>query len=183
MSRFFGEIRQAGYVVADIEAAMRHWSEVLGVGPWFYAPRVPVQNFRYNGVAATPETSVALANSGALQIELIQPRNDAPSVYRDFLAAGRTGLQHVACWTTHFDDDMRRLGGLGYKVIMQGDVGRNGRYVYFDTELFPGTMVELSEVAGPKGTMFRMIREAAQGWDGRDPVRPFPDLTKLADSA
>jgi hypothetical protein len=24
-----------------------------------------------------------------------------------------------------------------------------------------------------------MIREAAQDWDGRDPVRPFPDLTTL----
>ncbi|HZZ11808.1 MAG TPA: VOC family protein, partial [Paraburkholderia sp.] len=25
MSRFFGEIRQAGYVVRDIEAAMDYW--------------------------------------------------------------------------------------------------------------------------------------------------------------
>ena len=32
---------------------------------------------------------------------------------------------------------------------------------------------------GPKGTMFRLIREAAEGWDGTDPVRPFPDLSKL----
>jgi len=38
-------------------------------------------------------------------------------------------------------------------------------------------VVELSETAGPKGRMFRMIREAAEGWDGRDPVRPFPDLS------
>jgi hypothetical protein len=29
--------------------------------------------------------------------------------------------------------------------------------------------------------MFRLIREASQGWDGSDPVRPFPDLTALAD--
>ena len=32
MSRFLGEIRQLGYVVHDIEAAMDHWSRVLGVG-------------------------------------------------------------------------------------------------------------------------------------------------------
>jgi hypothetical protein len=24
-----------------------------------------------------------------------------------------------------------------------------------------------------------MIREASEGWDGKDPVRPFPDLSKL----
>ena len=36
MSMFFGEIRQLGYVVPDIEAAMDYWSRVLGVGPCFY---------------------------------------------------------------------------------------------------------------------------------------------------
>ena len=43
MSRLLGEIRQNGYVVRDVEAAMRHWSEVLGVGPFFYFERVPIE--------------------------------------------------------------------------------------------------------------------------------------------
>ena len=37
MSRLFGPMRQVGMVVRDIEKAMRHWVEVCGVGPWFYA--------------------------------------------------------------------------------------------------------------------------------------------------
>jgi hypothetical protein len=37
MNRIFGAIRQSGYVVRDIEAALRHWTSVLGVGPFFYA--------------------------------------------------------------------------------------------------------------------------------------------------
>ena len=64
MSRFFGDIRQAGYVVADIEAAMDYWSRELGIGPWFYNPRVPIVNYRYRGKAYEPHNSVALANSG-----------------------------------------------------------------------------------------------------------------------
>jgi hypothetical protein len=40
-------------------------------------------------------------------------------------------------------------------------------------------VIELSEVAGPKGKLFKMIREASLGWDGSDPVRPFPDLSTL----
>ena len=44
MSRFLGEIRQLGYVVHDIEAAMDYWSSTLGVGPWYYNPRVPIVN-------------------------------------------------------------------------------------------------------------------------------------------
>ena len=34
MSRFLGEIRQFGYVVDDIEAGMKYWTEVMGVGPF-----------------------------------------------------------------------------------------------------------------------------------------------------
>ena len=43
--------------------------------------------------------SVALANSGPVQVELIQQRNELRSIYRDFVAAGKLGLQHVAYWT------------------------------------------------------------------------------------
>lgn len=179
MSRFFGEVRQAGYVVPDIEEAMLYWANVLGVGPWFYAPKVPVVNFTSRGEPSYPETSVALANSGPLQIELIQPRNDAPSMYQDFLKAGHQGLQHVAYWTENYDADLKRLLAQGFKVGMAGEVGTNGRFCYFETGIHPGSVIELSEVKGPKGKMFRLIREASEGWDGKDPIRPFPDLSKL----
>jgi len=179
LSVFFGEIRQLGYVVPDIEAAMDYWSRVLGVGPFFYAERVPVVNFTYRGAPSSPVTSVALANSGAVQVELIQQRNDAPTMYRDFVAAKGSGLQHVAYWTQNFDADMARLSARGFKVGMGGEVGARGRFVYFETEYHPGAVIELSEVEGPKGRMFDLIRNAAAGWDGSDPVRPFPDLSKL----
>ena len=104
MSRFFGPIRQLGYVVPDIEAAMQYWSETLGVGPFFYNPRVPIVNYHYRGQKYEPHNSVALANSGGVQVELIQTRNDVPSMYRDFLQAGRTGLQHCGS----LDDGLRR---------------------------------------------------------------------------
>ena len=106
MSRIFGAITQNGYVVRDIEAAMRHWIDVLGVGPWFYVARAPIEDFQYRGAPSPVEVSIALANSGALQIELIQQRNDAPSMYRDFLQAGNERLQHVAYWTQTFDADL-----------------------------------------------------------------------------
>ena len=179
MSVFFGEIRQLGYVVPDIEAAMDYWSRVLGVGPFFYAERVPVVNFTYRGAPSSPVTSVALANSGPVQVELIQQRNDAPTMYRDFVQAKGSGLQHVAYWTQNFDADMARLTARGFKVGMGGEVGARGRFVYFETEYHPGAVIELSEVEGPKGKMFDLIRNAAAGWDGSDPVRPFPDLSKL----
>ena len=66
-------------------------------------------NFTYRGEPSSPITSVALANSGPVQVELIQQRNDAPTMYRDFVQAKGSGLQHVAYWTQNFDADMERL--------------------------------------------------------------------------
>ena len=183
MSRFFGEIRQVAYLVPDIEAAMDYWSGVLGVGPWFYNPKVPIKNYTYRGERYEPHNSVALANAGGLQVELLQTRNDVPSMYRDFIRAGHQGAQHFAYWTESFDADLKRAEEAGFKVCMGGEVGENGRFVYFEDAkhpgLHPGTVVELSEVAGPKGKLFRIIREASRDWDGKDPVRPFPDLSTL----
>jgi catechol 2,3-dioxygenase-like lactoylglutathione lyase family enzyme len=176
MSRLLGEIRQFGYVVDDIEAAMKYWAEVMGVGPWYYNPKVPIQNYTYEGARYEVHNSVALANSGSVQVELIQTRNDAPSMYRDFIQTHKTGLQHVAFWTKNFDDDLAKMLAHGFKVKMSGDVGKNGRFVYFDKEYHPGTVIELSEVVGPKGDMFKLIRESSVDWDGSDQVRPFPNL-------
>ena len=179
MSRIFGDVRQNGYVVPDIEAALLHWTRVLGVGPFYYFERVPLEEFRYRGEPSPLEVSIALANSGALQIELIQQRNDAPSMYRDFLAREkRGGLQHVAYWTQTFDADLERRGTAGFEVAQSGQLGADGRFVYFDTERTPegateanpGTVVELSEVSGAKGKFFAHIAQKAASWDGEDAI-------------
>ena len=171
MSRVFGAVRQNGYVVRDIEAAMDHWTRVLGVGPFFYFGSVPVEQPMYRGKPTAMDVSIALANSGPLQIELIQQRNDAPSLYRDFLDAGHEGLQHVAYWTTAMDADLARLAAAGYEVAQSGAIGADGRSVYYATEQHPGTVVELSEISGRKGRFFEHIAETARTWDGTDPIR------------
>ncbi len=171
MPTHFGPIRQNGYVVRDIESALRHWTEVLGVGPFFYFERVPVEDFRYRGAPSPLEVSIALANWGELQIELIQQRNDAPSMYRDFLEAGREGLQHVAVWTEAMDAELERLAAVGFRVGQSGTIGAGGRFVYLETEAHPGTVVEVSEISGPKGRFFAHVKQAAAEWDGSEPVR------------
>jgi hypothetical protein len=176
VSRIFGAIRQNGYVVKDIEEAMRHWSEVMGVGPWFYNEAVPLLDFTYKGTPSAPVCSVAFSNSGMLQIELIQQRNEAPTLFLDFLNAGHEGLQHVAYWTESFDRDRAKALTLGYKVGHEGSTGKYGPFVYFQTESHPGTVIELSAVVGIKKRLFAHIAAAADEWDGSDPIRPFPKL-------
>ena len=178
MSRLFGPLRQNGYVVRDIRDAMRRWSEVAGVGPWFFAERAPIRDFRYRGAPSPVELSIALANSGDLQIELIEQRNDAPSLYRDFLKEGREGLQHIAFWTADFAADRARALDRGLRIGHEGRTGEWGPFVYFDSYFDSaaraGSVIELSDVGGAKAALFARIAEAARGWDGKAPVRPFP---------
>lgn len=170
MSRLFGEIRQLGYVVRDIEAAMRHWAETLGVGPWFYVEKFAVRDFRYKGAPSPAVFSVALANSGATQLELIQPRDEHPTMYRDFLAGGREGLQHVSTWPVDYDGVLRAALAAGHKVGQSGDTSR-GPFAYFETEARPGTVMEIAALTPTRKRVFDAVEAAARGWDGRDPIR------------
>ncbi|OUZ10291.1 glyoxalase [Aeromicrobium sp. PE09-221] len=174
MSRIFGAVTQNGYVVRDLDSAIKHWVDALGVGPWFYFEDVQVEDFRYRGEPSDARISVALANSGDLQIELIQPSNDAPSMYRDFLAAGHEGLQHMCYWTTEYQDLYDNAIDLGYVVGQEGKIGgEHGRFAYFETQGHPGTVVEISDVSGPKRAVFDFIRKSSIGWDGSKPIRPM----------
>jgi len=166
-----GAIRQTAYVVADIEAEMRRWVEELGVGPWFYVERAAFRDYVHRGVRSDPHVSIALANSGPHQIELIQQRCATPTMYAEFTEAGRSGLHHVAFWTAEFDARLAELVALGYAVGQSGAVGADGRFAYLVHPARPDDIVELSETGGRKGRFFEHVAEAARSWDGTDPIR------------
>jgi hypothetical protein len=48
---------------------MGHWVGVCGVGPWFYAEQLPLDEFRYKDRPYDLKVSVALANSGDVHLE------------------------------------------------------------------------------------------------------------------
>lgn len=171
MSLLLGAARQVGYVVKDIEKAMAQWVR-LGVGPWFYKEDVGTTEFRYYGEDSPPPAlSIALANSGDLQLELIQQRDDAPSLYRDTLRQAGEAAQHVAYWTLdRYDDHVGTLLELGYVEGHGGRMGTRGRFGYFVHPELPSAMIEISELTGGKGEHFERVRAASKSWDGRDAV-------------
>lgn len=171
MSRLFGPMRQVGVVVRDIEAAMRHWVDVCGVGPWYYTDKLALTAFTYGDKRYDDiHVSIALANSGEMQIELIQQRCSTPSMYRDFLAAGREGMQHWSSWPENYEAVYQRALAAGYTVGQEGQSPR-GPFVYFKNEGHPGTVIEMAEMTSTRRSIFDQIRQAALGWDGSDPIR------------
>src|SRR6185369_10374617 len=135
MSRLFGEVRQIAFVVRDVERAMQYWIETLGVGPFFVLREITPDTFRYRGAPSpAPTLTIGFANSGTLQVELIQQHDDRPSAYRDFLASGREGLQHVSSWLTRaeYDATMARALAAGAVVAHEGAMAGGGvRFAYF----------------------------------------------------
>lgn len=85
-----GRIGQIGYVVRDSDQALATWLE-LGAGPWFVI-RARRQRAIYRGEPCNLTLSIAVANSGELQIEILHQEEDTPSIFAEFLASGHDGL-------------------------------------------------------------------------------------------
>lgn len=170
LHNFFGSIAQLGYVVRDIDASIAGFVR-SGIGPWFLLRDVKPENFSYKGAPSGMAMDVAVANSGDIQIELIMPTNAAPSMYRDFLDAGREGLQHFAYWSKDYQALYDRALAAGFSVGQEGQLGGpSGRFAYLETEHHPGTCVEISDLGGAKAALFDYVKTAAAHWDGANPV-------------
>ena len=97
---------QMCYVVPDIRAAMSVWVDKLKVGPWFLLDHFTGGNPKYRGRDSTADVSIAMSFAGHMNIELIQPNNDAPSVYREWIDRRGYGFHHWGRATTNFDQDV-----------------------------------------------------------------------------
>jgi hypothetical protein len=174
MSILFGSIRQMGYVVLDIEAAMQHWTRALRIGPFYYAEDVPINQLSYRGAASDVRASIALSYSGSMQIALIQQRNDAPSSFLDFLNAGRDGLHHVGFFSSNFDRDLYRAREAGLDILQTSIIGNpDGKFAILGSGDPVRTKPALIATCDSNLDLFHMVEKEAQRWDGSGPIRRF----------
>ena len=162
-------ISQVAYVVASLDDALEHWIEVLDVAPFFVYRHVELADCTYEGRPTSIELSVALGQSGDVQVELIEQHGDTPSIYR---AQESSNAHHVALWTRAFDDVLSMCRSRGLRDLQWGSAsGEPGeRFDYF-APLGPGPMIEVVEVLDAKAAMYAQIADAARTYDGSDPVR------------
>ena len=168
-------VRQLAYVVKDMDAALKYWTETLKTGPFFLFEHCPLRNQRYRGnpAATDADVTLALGNSGDLQIELIFQHNNAPSVYKEFLDAGRVGVHHFGMMPEDYKATCAQYKELGHEAAFECTVG-GAELVYFDTVQTVGHFIELWDNNEVFKDLFMMVEDAAKNWDGTDPVRPGP---------
>jgi hypothetical protein len=171
MTQRFGPVMQLGFVVPDLEQALEHWTRTVGVGPFFVLSHIQFAEVRYRGLPTDADISVAVAQWGEVQVELIQQFNDSPSIYSHFAGRAQGGLQHVGVMTRSVQDDLERLRPLGIEAVQQGHTANGIRFAYINTDAHPGGMIELIEHGPAIDGFFALVRAAAQGWDGSEPVR------------
>lgn len=168
-----GSVRQNGYVVRNLERAIESWL-ALGVAPWLVMRGVRQPGGRYRGAPSEPALSIAFANSGELQIELIQPEDGTPSIYREFLDAGREGFHHLAWWAEDFDGALARATAAGWNIAQASAADAGARFAYFEVGARDPMIVEVMELNAVTRALTDAVRSAAADWDGSgSAIRPI----------
>lgn len=172
----FGEIRQLGHIVTDMDRALDFWTNRLKVGPFFLMPEIEFFNYSYRGrEMASPRIAIAIAFSGSMQIELIQQLDDTPSAYTEFLSSGRSGLHHYSAWFSNREDYERTRSWAidsNFQLVQECRPEDSSRLAYFETANPAAPLFELSEGLVPGvAEMMEAVEQACRDWDGSDPVR------------
>lgn len=165
-----GPIMQLAYVPRDFDAALRHWTRTMGVGPFFTLDHVAYREARYRGRPTNIDFSMALAYWGDVQIELIRQHNDAPSAYTDWLRDGRDGLHHVCVLVEDISRARATCAAAGAEVIQEVLLD-GAEVIYVAPGEVPGMIIEFLQPSAAILGLFEVIREAARDWDGSNPVR------------
>jgi glyoxalase/bleomycin resistance protein/dioxygenase superfamily protein len=163
-------IIQFAYTVDDIQRAMRHYTDLLRVGPWFLiGPFVPAKGI-YRGAVTTMRISLAVAFAGEAMVELIEQHDEAPSVYQETLKArGAHGFHQWAIGARDFEETVARFRQ-GYSEAFSDISPRGVRVVYFDTTRHLPGMLEVIEMTADVEEQYRRMYQAARDWDGRHAV-------------
>ena len=166
-----GTVMQIAYVPDDFDTALAFWTKTMGVGPFFALDHVKLEDVTYRGAPVDVDFSMVIGYWGDIQIELIRQHNDAPSIYKAWRDEGREGVHHVCILVDDMDLARQVCAQAGAVVVQQGKVAGGGEVIYVDTGGGPGTMVEILKTGSGGREFFGMMRDAARGWDGTDPVR------------
>jgi hypothetical protein len=167
LDKSYGPINQNAFVVEDLDGGIAFWTRTMHVGPFFRFPKIEYERSDYRGKPQAMEAAVAIAYSGDLMIELVEPQG--PSIFQESLDARSLGLHHVAVLA----DDMLRaaadLEARGAKRVQGGCVKEGSCVAYYEV---PGLdpMLEVACLKPDVLALFDVVKRAAALWDGKAPI-------------
>jgi len=166
-------VRQIAWFTPDIEAAARAHSAAFGSGPYFVFEHVPLAWSEHRGVRVGHDHSSAYGQWGDVMIEFVTQHGNDPSAFHDMFPVGSSahGLHHLALWV---DDLVSAIAGFAAQAMPLAQLSETAtgtRYAFVDARGTLGHMIELYEPSDQLTGFYAMVRDAAKGWDGSDPMR------------
>jgi len=134
-------LSQVGIVVRDIDKTAAFYHSTFGIGPFGIIPEVKFEGALLRGRPTSTSIKVAFAQSGPVQIELIQPL-EGQSIYTEFLAAKGEGLHHLGFEVDDFHGWLARFKSKGVEPVFWHNMGWMA-FAYLGTDSVGGVMIEL----------------------------------------
>jgi Glyoxalase/Bleomycin resistance protein/Dioxygenase superfamily len=160
---------QIAFIVENLEEAALHWARTFGAGPFFLLRELPVSNVRGpDGAPAVFEQGIAVGQWGPIMVELVEVRKVESEPAATIMST--PGFNHIAYFAADPEAESARLVNSGAPVLLTLDFG--GVPVHFhDGRATAGYVIEHYPYVDAIEQTYRMVAEAADGWDGTDPIR------------
>ena len=169
-----GGIAQTAFVVEDLRASIDHWVADCKAGPFFVLDHFLVPGQIYRGEESKSDITIAMGFAGHILIELIQPLDDHPSVYRETIRHRGYGFHHFGLACADVEATSREYQVRGYAEVFRAAVPTGGEVAYLDNGSGPQWgFIELLPVTPGMDETFTRFWRASLDWDGSDPVRSF----------
>ncbi len=167
----FGEAFQMAFVPRDIDTALEYWL-TLGAGPFFKLENRQFPASQYRGRPVGTTIDVYMGYWGAVQVELIRQLDDGPSVYRDFLDAGREGVHHLGVVVPDLAEARVRCAAVGYQVVQE--IQSDNMEIFYAAAGTPDLpMIECMTPPPETLAFFEVMKAAHRDFDGKNPVRGY----------
>ena len=168
------EIVQMAYLVADLEQTCARFNTAYGWGPFVGGAEGVLADHVYRGAPAAPiHIRGVFAQSGALNVEIIELVSDAPSAFHDMIpASGEPVLHHCAAFAQDYAATRDRFVAQGFPVVSEFSFA--GRHIcYVDTRPLLGHKTEIYPELPLIRAMYAEARDASDARPGSPAIIPF----------
>lgn len=167
-------VAQMGFVVPDLQEAIRFWVREMRAGPFFVLPNLLAPGQIYRDAPYKADITLAMGFAGHMMIELLQPLDNNPSLYRETIEKRGYGFHHFGIACSDVEATNADYQSRGYKEVHRLAVPTGGEVVFVDNGTGPDLgFIELLPVTPGMDETFTRFWEASRDWDGKDPARPF----------
>jgi hypothetical protein len=165
-------IHHVGYVVEGLRAGAEGFARDFGAGPFYAMEHIDFDEVTFEGVPAVYDHSSAFGAWGPILVELTVVHDARPAGLAAALTKPGRGVGHVAWLADDLEAETARLEAAGLHVFHTGRTGPVSA-AWLTGAPF-GHPVEVLQRGPEVLGFYAMVREAAHGWDGSEPLRPAP---------